>query len=419
MADRIHNRIKVLIREHASDEYVEDVTPDLIQASWTFKRHGGVEQISVCLARTTPGLSGFTCPIVEIWCQDADNSWIMVAAGHAIRLYPMRVAGKDPMLTIEAVGYLQQLRWCYIAAKTWEDTTLDAIVEDIIDNTVAGDTDISRWTAKTTAGAGTTVTRFEFEGFAYDAIVHLAEAQGGVEWGVKPQLIAGTWYPAKFYFVDTTSDVNQHFFASDMSSIEYEYNIGRVRNNLIMRGDYQTDDGDVENSTDEDSTSQTDYGKRTEIINNPYIDNPTDAADYLGKIEAVLKDPGKSLGFTIHSKGVGDRLEVNTPVGVSHVWDIFSDANSQDWYFNAVTYVAKQDGWLDMYISLGEKLGVRQIYPPSQPAGSGIYNGMPTYGRGAWGSVPGLDPNRRTQRGWYRTKEDWKIIDEINKRRGK
>jgi len=322
-------------------------------------------------------------------------------------------------LTIEAVGYLQQLKWCYLAANTWDSTTLDAVVEDIIDNYVASDTDLTRWTAKTTAGSGTTITEYSFEGYAYDAIMHLAEIEGAVEWGVKPELISGTWYRAKFYFVATSSTVNQNYFASDMSNIEYEYNIGRVRNNLIMRGDIQTDDGDVLDKSDEDSTSQTAYGKRTELINNPYIDNATDAADYLGKVETALKDPGRSLGFTIHSKGVGDRMEANTPVGVSHVWEIFGDANQQEWYFNSVTYVVKQDGWLDMYISLGEKSGIRQIYPPSQPAGSGIYNGMPTYGRGAWGHVPGLDPNRRTQRGWYRTKEDWKIIDEINERGGK
>jgi len=423
MADIIGNRIKVLVKEHASGEYVEDVTPDLIQAQWTWKAHGGIESFEVVLARTSAGLSGFICPIVEIWCQDADNGWTMVCAGHALHLIPMIESGRLPTLTLVCAGFLQQLKWVYIDS-TWDSTTLDAVVEDVIDNTVVGWTgvDVSRWTAKTTAGSGTTITNLEFDGVVYDLIASLAEEQGSVIWGVIPQLISGAWYSAKFYFVDTSATVNNHFFASDMSNIAYDYNIDRIKNSYRMRGDYQLDDGDTLDTTGDDSTSQTSYGKREEVIDNCYIDNPTDAETYLAAIENVLKNPGRSLGFTLSNKTVGDRLERNIAVGVSKVWDVFADANNQSWHCNSVTYVAKSDGRLDMYVNLGEKLGVRQIYPPGQagaPGGQPSRNYTPYYGRGGYNP---LNPNfnevdwgRKGPGGRYYTKDYWSMVDAAKK----
>lgn len=425
MADIIFNRLKVLIKEHSSGEVVEDVTPDVVQANWTFKRAGGVESFSVALRRDSSGIGGLTCPIVEIWLQDTDNSWTLAAAGYAIRLYPLVGADRQPMLTIEGVGYLQQLRWVQFS-QTWENTDIDDIVNDIIDNTVAGWTGvgITRHTGKTTAGSGTSHVRLEWNGTAYDVIMHLAEILGGVEWGVAPFLISGTWYPAKFYFVAASSTVNHYFWKHEMASVDYEFGLGRIANYLVLRGDAQQATGDALSTTEEDATSQTDYGKRAEIIENTLIDNATDAATYLQALEGVFKDPARGLAFRVKNRTVNDRLEANCPMGTVRTDDLFFDAQ-RSWYVNAVTYVAQRDGKLDMEINCGEKLGVRRIYPPAQHGGMGAQPGMkmlPFYGRG--GYTP-LNPNfhkidwsRTGPGGWYYPKEYWKM-QEKNKSRAR
>ena len=421
----MHNRVKVLIKEYASGNVILDATPHLVQASWTFKRHGGIESFYVSLAMDDPGLQGLTAPIVELWMARIDSAgetpiadWDMVAAGPAVRMYPLYSPGQNPMLTIECVGYLQQLKWATFAA-TYDEDDIDTIIEDIIDTQIASDVDITRHTGKTTAGSGTQHYRFEWDGYAYDAIMHCAEILGNVEWGVMPFEISGTWYPAKFYFVASSSTVTQHYFASDMLNIDYEYNLERVRNNLVLRGDIQEDDGDVLDTTEEDATSQTTYGKRTEIIHNPFIDNATDAGTYLQALENVLKNPGRGLAFMTKNNDHSDRLELNVPMGAIRVWDLFTDVNSRDWYVNSITYTVQRDGSLDMDINAGDKLGVRQIYPPSQrgQSGAGGMKLLPFYGRGGYNKA--LNPNwhlidwsRRGPGGWYYPKEWWKQREE-------
>lgn len=425
MADIIFNRIKVLLRELSSGEVVEDVTPDLVQANWTFKLSGGVESFTVALRRDAAGIGSLVCPSVEIWLQDSATAWTLVAAGYAQRLVPIVGRDRQPMLTIECVGHLQQLRWVYIE-NTWSSADVDTIVEDIIDNYVAGwpGVNVTRHTGKTTAGSGTTINEFEWAGTAYDAIIHLAEMQGGVEWGVAPFLITGTTYPAKFYFVDASETINNRVWKDEMFSVDYEYNITRVANHLVLRGDVQTDDGDALDTTEEDSTSQTSYGKRVEIIENTLISDPTDATTYLESIEGVLKDPGRSLAFRLKNKTVSDRYERNCPMGAVRTNDLFADAQ-RSWYINAITYVAQRDGLFDMEVNLGEKLGVRQIYPPAQSSGMGSQGGMkllPFYGRGGYNA---LNPNyykvdwsRTGPGGHYYTKEYWQDAEK-NKGKGR
>lgn len=416
MADIAGNHLKVLLKEYASGNYIEDVSPDVVQVAWTFKMQGGIEAFEVVLARDSAGLSGLTHPIVEIWCQDADSSWVMVAAGQCLHENPLCAPGRVPTLTLICAGYLQQLHHAYFD-HDYSSTTLDAVVEDIIDTQVAADVDITRWAAKTTAGSATVVNSFKFDGTAYGAIAHCAEMQGGVEWGVMPQLIGGTWYPAKFYFVASSATVNNHFFATDMWNIEYDYDYSRIRNDFVLRGDFQANDGDTLDTTESDSTSQTNYGKRTEIIDNAFIDDADDAGIYLEAVEAALKDPGRGLGFSVSGKGVSDRMERNAPMGVSHIWNLFTDADAQDWHCNSLVYVAKPDGSLDMYLNFGDKLGVRQIYQTPQRTGGYMpgRNWLPVYGRGGYNP---LNPNHhdvdwgrpvgtgRKQR--FHTKEFWK-----------
>ena len=262
--------IKVLISDRDFNE-IEEVQHKIRNVRWDYNRIGGCGsfQFDIPIRYCTETSLGGNFN-VKIYRRDpSDGSYDLWFQGR-IENKIHNVRGNDEIISIKGNGYQSQLADIYID-EDYSSKTIEYIVEDIIDNHIVGNTDITKGTISAT---GFTVDSYSINTDALSAIQDLADIVGSREWGV---------------------DANREFFFKARStSTGFRYPLGRkitdfsvdnsstdIVNRVIVQGD------GTFTRTVNDAKSQLKWGRRDKVYQNSAITTNT-VADQLAA--AVLAD---------------------------------------------------------------------------------------------------------------------------------
>jgi len=187
-------------------------------------------------------------------------------------------------------GFYEQLDWVTVTG-TYESQDVAVIVKDIIQNTVAPNTQIIYNAAKVESPSYT-VEKIDFDHtYAKDAIQTLADMAQDFEFGVDNS--------REFYFRPIDTVVHYSFWTGKhFQDIEIEQLPHTVRNKLYIKiGEIQAGGTNIIGSVQSDP-SINNYGLREEVIDVPESMNATDAQRWATEILNKMKDPAVKAGIT-------------------------------------------------------------------------------------------------------------------------
>ena len=187
-------------------------------------------------------------------------------------------------------GFFEQLDWVTIS-ESYEDLDVADIVKDIVQNTVAPNTQII-YNASKIEATGYTVNAIDFYlSFAKDAIQDLADIAQGFEFGVDNV--------REFYFRPIDTDTKYHFWAGrQFQNMEIEEDPHSVRNKLYIKvgliqgegyGYIKEGSNCIGFVKDDDSIAA--YGIREDVVTAPDLLDIDDAERWAGELLLDRKMP--------------------------------------------------------------------------------------------------------------------------------
>ncbi len=255
-------------------------------------------------------------------------------------------------ISISGYGYIAQLNRV-IVDKTYTSNEISIIVKDILDTFVTPNTDIT-YDAGDIVATSFTADSLVFKTTAMNAMKTLAELAGTREWGVGSD--------RKFFFKTRSTSVG--FYKHRGKDVRQFSNIDSFRdivNKLYIEG------GDVAGTkftrTVEDTSSQTKFGLREQIIQNSAIITNDVADQYGGAIlveKADLSRRGKII--IVNDK---ERTEDTVPLGLfvfkeegvrygEELYGTFLYSGDVEYQINKISYKIEQDATITKTLSLGQ-----------------------------------------------------------------
>jgi len=191
--------------------------------------------------------------------------------------------GQKPPYRYIGFGFFEQLDWVTVTA-SYQSQEVSVIIKNIVQNTVAPNTQIA-YNASKIETTAYTVTDINFDhALAKDALQQLAAIAQGYEFGVDNS--------REFYFraVDTTVYYH-HWAGRQFQDVEIEEDPLSVRNKLYVKsGKIQADGTNIVGNVLNQNSIDT-YGLREDIVTAPDVLNTADALQWAGQILAEKKDP--------------------------------------------------------------------------------------------------------------------------------
>ena len=183
--------------------------------------------------------------------------------------------------TIRGTGYLSQLERLLVT-ETYELMSVEAIVRDILDNYVVGQTGIDiTYNDDDIEEAGLILEQINFDDSVINAFKKLADIVGKREWGVDSN--------AQFFFKERTNQIAFVLVAgADLVGYDRLDDFDGIINRIEVRGG-RLEDGTIYQLQVNNLVSQTQFGLRTKVFNNSSIKNESDANRYA---QAVMQDTG-------------------------------------------------------------------------------------------------------------------------------
>ena len=213
---------------------------------------------------------------------------------------------EDPSESVDVViaGYGAQLAFVRLSKTYNTQETMEAIVTDIIQNFVAPNTKIL-YDAALIAATGVSLQAGEslkFDTTVDVALKTVATIVGTREWGVGVD--------RKFFFKAQSSTIKHRFIPGhDVVRFEDLIDYSRIKNKLFLKGGGSP----AFTTTQEDTGSQTSWGKREEIITNSAITTNPTGTNYLNALLAEKAIPVRRSTLDVGLRRV--LLEAVVPVG--------------------------------------------------------------------------------------------------------
>jgi len=179
--------------------------------------------------------------------------------------------------------FFEQLDWVTVTG-SYENQDVAVIVKDIIQNTVAPNTQII-YNASKVETTGYVVTKIDFDHvFAKDAIQTLANIAQDYEFGVDNV--------REFYLREISTALKYyHWAGKHFQHLEIEEDPFSVRNKLYIKmGEIQAGGSNIIGSV-QDAASIAAHGLRENVVTAPDILDSDDALQWAGLILAEKKDP--------------------------------------------------------------------------------------------------------------------------------
>ena len=199
--------------------------------------------------------------------------------------------GKKRPYRYTGFGFFEQLDWVTVTETYDTPQDIQLIVRDIIENTVAPNTQIVYNASKITS-TGYTMDSIDFYlTSAKEAIQALADMATGFEFGVDDS--------REFYFRARNTTVQHSFWAGKhFQDLDIEENPHTVRNKLYIKvgliqgaGFGYVKEGSNCIGFESDATSISTYGLRETVVTAPDVLDISDAREWAKDLLATMKDP--------------------------------------------------------------------------------------------------------------------------------
>lgn len=261
---------------------LEVMDKEFMGLSWEYSRIGGCGSFSFDLPREFCNerfISGdFN---VRIYARnEVTKDYDLVYQGLVEDKNP-NVKGMEETIQVSGQGYQAQLSRMYIADKTYTSTEVSLIVKDILDTYVCPYTDIT-YDAGDIVATGFTPSSIKFNTDAKSAMQTLADIVGTREWGVD--------HERKFYFKERSSTVGQRYaLGGFVSGFTSDDSFKDIINRVIIQGGNIGDPPVPYTNTYNNTTSQTKYGRRDQVVSNSSV-TEDDVAEQLA--DSILTEKG-------------------------------------------------------------------------------------------------------------------------------
>jgi len=273
------NKWKVELLDN-NDNFLEILSMDIEELSFSFQRIGGCATASFSLPRSFEeyGAISGNFKVNIKYRNPVTNDYDLWWSGYIDERTPI-LSPERESINILVQGYSGQLSRILVD-KTYTTTEVSLIIKDILDTYIVPNTDIT-YDVGDLVSTGFTIDTITFDGTCLDAIRTLAEIVGTREWGVGAD--------TKFYFKARSSTVS-HFYpiGGKISYFDTIDDFREIINSVKLVG------GDVAGSnferTGTDAASILKYGKRETIINNSAITTNDVADEFINAILTEKKD---------------------------------------------------------------------------------------------------------------------------------
>lgn len=342
-------RHKIVISDR-SFNVVDEVQDIASNVRWEYNRVGGCGAFSFDIAEEFGSASAFgTNYNVKIYRRNpTDGDYDLWYQGR-IEDKTNNIRGNTEVLQIRGNGYQSSLRDIYVDSD-YSSKSVDYIVDDILTNDVAPNTDVIKGTISSTTFTADT---YEINQTALSAIQGLAELSGNIEWGVDAS--------RTFFFRDrSTSTAFRYPFGNDILEFSNNSTSKDIVNRVVVIG------GDVAGSPFtrivNDTTSQLKFGRRDKVIQNSAVVTNS-VADQLG--DSVLTEYREIVRRATCQLIGEEQIEATIPIGLfeirprgtrygEKVYNSFLYSGLISYQINRIQYKLDNQGNLTTSLQLGQ-----------------------------------------------------------------
>lgn len=294
------------------------LTPFITSLTWEWQRIGGCGDSRIKLAMPYRNIDFVAGDDIQIRIKTSTSSKL-VYRGYIVKVVPIMQAGQN--ITLYVKGYFERLKVMIIhdnaGDKIYSNKEISEIVDDIVDNFIVTNSDITKGTINTSSFSVDTLT---FKTNIASALSTCAELLGNVEYGVDEDLV--------FFWYNQDDTVQHRFFVGDnISKLERSLDWTKLINKIYFEGGEV--DGVKYTTSLEASDSQSMYFVSESIISNTSINTQSVADQY---ITAKLKEyASPKIISTFEINNTDYRLEDSLPIGKVSVYDKDYDTQTNIW----------------------------------------------------------------------------------------
>jgi len=224
----------------------------------------------------------------------------------------------EESIRVDVRGYFDRLSFMVIqdsgSVKTYTSKLISAIVDDIADNFIVANSDITKGTIDVATFA---VDSLKFKVTVAEALKTLAELQGEVEYGVDEDL--------EFYWRNQTDTLTHKFFVgNNIEMFERRFSWDKLVNKIFFEGGKDSA-GSIVTQTYENTSSQTKFFLAEKIVTNSAIVSTSVADQYCNKLLKQKSAPKPLIKGKIANTTI--RIEDTIPLGKVAIYDVDYDQN--------------------------------------------------------------------------------------------
>lgn len=301
----------------------ENITTGL---SWEWLSRGGCGVAEFSLPGTFSSYTISADDDIKIWQKDttAATTGKLVYRGYITQI-ERSIGGDGERINITCSGYFSKLRRYIVsdsgAVKTYESQSIDAIVEDIINN-YAIPNSTPTLTLGTVDDAPFSPDSIEFKQPISDCLNTLAQLLGNIEYGIDETLT--------FFWKTESNTVNNTFLmGKDIASYSEltDFDGDEFVNKIYFEGN--TLDDAVFTAFGSNAGSQSAYGLRERIVTNSSINTTSTANQIMNALLLMNSRPKVRIAVSAPNQIV--RFEDSEPMGAVQILDALTDQLSNIW----------------------------------------------------------------------------------------
>lgn len=280
--------------------------------SWEWNRIGGCGRATIKVDGNYKAFQVNPDDDVRVYLPNAGGGVTLWYRGYVESVSPVIQTGNAGSITIESTGYFGWLDRIIVhdsgIEKVYTNQEVSAIVQDIVDNFIVGNSGITRGTIQ---GSNFSPDSISFKTTAKEAVRTLFDLIGTVEYGINANL--------EFFWYNQDPVLRHVFYLGDkVVKIADRVDFKNIVNKIYFEGG-EASPGVVFQATGQSQSSINRYGKHEEIISNGSIYTTNVASQFITSILRQRGIPARQLSVGL--KNTTKRFEAALPIGAASVVD--------------------------------------------------------------------------------------------------
>ena len=248
---------------------------------------------------------------IRVYLPNESSGATLWYRGYVESVTPAIESGNDGSIRVECQGYFGWMERIIIhnsgAKKTYTNTEVSLIVQDIIDNFIVPNSSITRGTINASTFIPDTM---EFKMTAKEALRTCYDLLGEVEYGINASL--------QFYWYTQSESLTDKFYLGGaVTKISDRVDFKRIVNKIYFEGGDSGGSAYTTTGTAQDSIDR--FGLHEEIISNAAIVTNSVANRFISGTFTQRARPQRQLGVTL--KNITKRFESSLPIGAISIVD--------------------------------------------------------------------------------------------------